>query len=249
MHSTHEADIDIDGLEGLPQQARTVHLIPNMTSTLISIGVLCDAGLTVHFHKHRCFVRRQDKLILFGKRSGPGALWELTPRAISPTQLHQANMTHRPAFLPSSIKSNEVVRFHHAALGSPALSTLIKAITKGYVHGFPGLSAQSLRNHPPFSTATVKGHQDLTRKNVQSTKPKPTEPSEPPLDTIDVEISKDFFPERDSATNIQAHMCMLAINEVSGQIYTDQTGKLPVPLAVLATTTSWFSTTTTPMLF
>ena len=148
MHSTHEADIDIPGFEGLPQEARTVHLIPNMTSTLISIGVLCDAGLTVHFHKTHCFVRFKDKLILFGTRHGPGTLWELAPRSLPNPTPAQANLTHRPAFLPSSIKAKDVVTFHHAALGSPALSTLQKALDKGYVHGFPGLSSQSLRSHP-----------------------------------------------------------------------------------------------------
>ena len=220
MLSTHEADIDFDGI---PPTARTVHLIPNMSSTLISVGKLCDAGCTVHFHQHHCAVRLNNKIIMFGVRRGPNTLWEFRPSRPKPTLVPQANLTHRPSFLPASIKSNDVVAFHHAALGSPTFSTLQKALDNGYLSGFPGLSSQSLRRYPPFSAATIKGHQDLARKNVKSTKPKSESPPKPVDDTL-----SDFFPSSPSPSQ-RAHACYIALHEVTGQIYTDQTGRFPIP--------------------
>jgi hypothetical protein len=54
----------------------------------------------------------------------------------------------------------ELVAFAHAALFSPALSTLAIALKKGFVHNFPGLTEKTLAKHPPRSFAMVKGHMD-----------------------------------------------------------------------------------------
>jgi hypothetical protein len=62
-------------------------------------------------------------------------------------------------------KPAEIVAFAHAALFSPSLSTLQKALDRNYVVGFPGLTAQTLRRHPPRSIATIKGHLDQSRQN------------------------------------------------------------------------------------
>ena len=50
------------------------------------------------------------------------------------------------------------MRFYHAALFSPPLSTLQQAVRSGFLSTFPGLHLQTLRRHPPVSEATIKGH-------------------------------------------------------------------------------------------
>ena len=64
----------------------------------------------------------------------------------------------------------ELVAFAHAALFSPAPSTLAIALKKGFVQYFPGLTEKTLAKYPPRSYAMVKGHMDQTRKNQNSTK-------------------------------------------------------------------------------
>ncbi len=57
----------------------------------------------------------------------------------------------------------------HACMGSPALSTFIKALDAGFLDSVP-LMAWQVRKSPPNSEAMGKGHLDLTRANQRSTK-------------------------------------------------------------------------------
>jgi hypothetical protein len=64
--------------------------------------------------------------------------------------------------------------------------TLENALSRNYLTNFPGLTAQTLRKHPPQSLAMTKGNMDQTRKNQRSTKTKPqwipVAPNNPSLD-------------------------------------------------------------------
>jgi hypothetical protein len=68
-----------------------------------------------------------------------------------------------------SATAPELVAFAHAAIFSPALSTLATALDKGYIPNFPGLSSRTLQTHPPQSAAMIKGHLDQARKKQRST--------------------------------------------------------------------------------
>jgi hypothetical protein len=117
---------------------------------------------------------------------------------------------------PSSTPE-ELVAFAHAALFSPAISTLETALTRGYLPPFPGLTRRSLHQHPPHSEATTMGHMDNKRKNIRSTKPRP----EP--DSIE-----DHFPQP-MPDNHRSNLCFLAASDPRAIVYTDQTGRLPHP--------------------
>jgi Reverse transcriptase (RNA-dependent DNA polymerase) len=206
MRSTHTALLDIPAL---PLAARTVHIVPDLhENSLLSIGQLCDAGCTVEFTQHNVTIAYHNETILTGSRTPPLGLWHLQ----LPPMHHTANSAigaARPA---------ELVAFAHAALFSPALSTLDTALTKGYITNVPGLTAALLRKYPPQSAPMIKGHLDQVRQNSQSTKPVS------PPDTDDA------FPmlltEHDTAL---AHHCFAAMFEPTGQIYTDQTGRFVTP--------------------
>lgn len=79
----------------------------------------------------------------------------------------------QPAPLPLQHSSNEpearTVEFLHAAAGSPALSTFVAAIEKGFVD-WPALTAEAVRRNKPLSVATAKGHLDQPRQGQRSTK-------------------------------------------------------------------------------
>lgn len=232
MHSTHEAELNVPEL---PLQARRVYIVPELQSgILISIGQLCDSGCVATFTDTEVIITLGNKVILTGIRKGPHKLWtiDLSTPSPSPNQeedVHQANAT----VLPSSAKAADIVAFMHAALFSPAISTLTTALDKGYVHNFPGLSSKTIRKHTPFSAAMIKGHQDQGRKNVQSTKPKPPKPSSDkdtatPTEPSNVDTPDDFFPN-DYHTGKRTHFCYVAVHELTGQVYTDQTGKFIIP--------------------
>ena len=131
-------------------------------------------------------------------------------------------------------KTADLVAFAHAALFSPALTTLMKAVKNNFLHDFPGLTEKALRDHPPITAATAMGHLDQVRKNQRSTKKAKSKPATAllPIPATDPtqEIDIDIFPEQ--LTEPILHHCYAAITspaDSTGQIYTDQTGKFMVP--------------------
>jgi hypothetical protein len=100
----------------------------------------------------------------------------------------------------------------------PALSTLERALERGYLLNFPRLTTRTLQKHPPTSYAMVKGHLDYVRKNQQTTKTKPLPPSA---------ADDDCFPSKSPIE--RSHHCYATIMEPTSQIYTDQTGKFITP--------------------
>jgi hypothetical protein len=219
--STHKAVIPIPGLS---LKSRTAHIFPALGNTsLISIGQLCDAGCEVLFDKETATVWYQGKIVMTGTRSPTTRLWTttLTPPEPTPAVAYYATSSATPA---------ERVAFMHAALFSPALSTLQKALDNNYITDFPGLTAAALKKHPPHSTATFKGHLDQTRKNQRSTKRKPKGFQEH-IDSTN--MMEDYFPPREPlglrSHDVYADVINMAEDKANGHTYSDQTGKFPIP--------------------
>ena len=212
MYSTHLADLD---LPTLPPEARQVHIVPDLSShSLLALGPLCDAGCSVTFDATSVVVTLQNKPILHGCRTPATRLWHFNlPGAPSsaPASANAAIGSATPA---------QLVAFSHAALFSPALSTLAGALSKGYISGLPGLTSELLRRHPPASAPMVKGHLDQTRRNQRSTKAK--------LPSQIAELTDDAFPSS-PPDHERTHLCYAAIMEPTGQIYSDQTGRFIAP--------------------
>jgi hypothetical protein len=97
--------------------------------------------------------------VLTGHRHIPTGMWHVD---LPPPKKHLANRIGDP-------KTAELVAYAHAAMFSPSLTTLDQAIRKGFLINFPGLTATSLRKHPPRSIPMAKGHLDQTRQNQRST--------------------------------------------------------------------------------
>ena len=208
MNSDYEADLD---LPMLPSSARLVRIVPDLQNhSLLSIGRLCDAGCEVHFTQHLAEVTYGGQTVLMGHRTEPRGLWSFD--VPDTNSVEEANAIDTPSV-------RMLVEFSHGALFSPTNATLEKALQKGYIHGLPGLNVKTLRRFKPNSKATAKGHLDQVRQNLQLTKPKKCDPTATDQDT---------FPELDSP-NKQTFYCYATVEEMTGQIYTDQTGRFPVP--------------------
>ena len=52
----------------------------------------------------------------------------------------------------------DFVKFTHAALGSLSLTTLAKAVRRGYLNSYSRLTSGMLTAHPPVTIATAQGH-------------------------------------------------------------------------------------------
>lgn len=146
MHSTHEAELDIPSL---PIAARRVHIVPALhTTSILSMGQLCDAGCIVTFDATTVQVHRNTELLLTGIRTPATGLWHLSLVAPTPTT-SVPDFLHQSYAAVQSATPAELVAFAHATLLSPALSTLKYALDLGFLPNFIGLTAKSLLKHPP----------------------------------------------------------------------------------------------------
>jgi hypothetical protein len=124
MTSTHEADLD---LPMLPPAARRIHIVPELASaSLISMGQLCDAGCSVAFTASNVNVSINDIIVLTGHRTPNTLLWHFP----LPTPTPSPPVNHSALATIGSAAPAELVTFAHAALFSPALSTLHLALSK-----------------------------------------------------------------------------------------------------------------------
>jgi hypothetical protein len=159
ISSNIEADLIFDGIPPL-----TAHISDKMTTSLISIGRLCDAGLTATFTNERVSISDKVHQIISGVRDTTTGLWMLDIQ--NPINEHLASSAQ---LIPQ--QAELFVRRIHHAWGSPVPSTFINAINKGFIK-VKGLTSSLVRkySHLLDSTPSAQGHLDQLRHGIQSTK-------------------------------------------------------------------------------
>ena len=65
-------------------------------------------------------------------------------------------------------KANSI-KFAHQSMCSPTISTLLKAIRRGFLNGCPNLSARGVTCYLNPSPATTKGHMKWPHQGIRST--------------------------------------------------------------------------------
>ena len=162
----------------LPKKLRRVHVFKDLTGSLLSIGLLCDAGFEVTFRKSTVSVKTQDgRQIIEGKRINK--LWMLDinddSRPVTSSLNNEPMQTSREngktAQMIAHQTHGELVRYVHTTMGAPANPTFITAIRKGYIEP-PGVTAEMASKNLPNSVATAKGHLQLTKQGLRSSQPK-----------------------------------------------------------------------------
>jgi len=237
--STHIGNLNITGLPSAATLVRCFHDIEN--TSLVSVGQLCDANCTAVFTSDEVHIYHNGTIIISGHRSAAtNKLWELhipnnnnsLANIAEPTQYASFEYKEEPTETANNAVQSatpaEIVAFAHAALFSPVLATLMLALRRNWVHHFPGLTARSLKKHPPNSIATAKGHMDQSRQGKQSTKQKGKQ-SLPFLPELSADEMSDLSPE--PPTNGKAtHWCCATIWDTrTGKVFTDQTGRFIIP--------------------
>jgi hypothetical protein len=180
------------------------------TGTLISLAQLCDDDCIAIFNKYDIKILKNDKVIITGTRLSDG-LWSLP---IKPPH-HQAN-----GVLRTDKPKQELATYLHADLGSPAPSTLLRAIRRHHLVTFPGLTTNLVTKHSPKSLATVLGHQDQEAKHLRLTKALLV------ADTLLVS-EPDLEPALDAPSH---HTFAMLFDKVQiMKSCSDQTGRFPIP--------------------
>ncbi len=182
--STHMCDIKIDGLPTV----LTGHIIPDLSiASLFGIHVLTEAGCTVTFDKSSCVVRYNGAIILRGAKDPATDLWTLPLGSPASTTSHhvtamispaapifadaRANIVTETACFTHTVRTKaNSIRFAHQSFCSPKISTLLKALRRGYLKGCPNLTAHGVTKYLNPSPATAKGHMKRPRQGIRSTR-------------------------------------------------------------------------------
>ncbi len=121
--------------------------------------------------------------------------------------LQQANNVYD---LPST---KQAIKWMHALCEYPVKSTWLKAIKAGNYVGWPMLTERNVQKYYSKTTKTTKGHLNLTRENVRSTKVKAT-----PLETCN---TSHLHGKKVHVVYTQTYM-------VRKTMFSDQTGQFPI---------------------
>lgn len=224
----------------IPTSACITHLFPSLQPhSLLSIGQLCDVGCIATFDNICVKIKFNDQTILHGDRNPTTRLWSVPVEVITnTTEPPIDNNNHHSANIVNHVlRTKELVAFAHAALFSPTLTTLQKAIRNNLLVGFPGLTLSSIRDFPPITPATIKGHLDQNRQNKAPSTKRVHEIPYLPIDVnisnitdnqpndIDATHNNDTYPTNEEPTQY-CYAALLPI-EKTGQVYSDQTGRFP----------------------
>ena len=257
IKSTHVCDIHIPGLPTI----LTGHIVPRLEiASLIVISVLFESGCNVTFCDKHCDVFYNSKLILRGFKDPATDLWTLpiSPPSVQPTlQIEQHISTHQSStqqtinFVHSISTRANKVKFAHQSLCNPKISSLLKAVRRGFLKGCPNINETLILKYLNPSPATAKGHMKRPRHGIHSTTPRmPTtqhrrqapepillpvqEPNNPPL-PIQQPIYQGY--QSNSGPALIADDCDASIGNVfcfgvfadknSGIVYHDMTGNFP----------------------
>jgi hypothetical protein len=182
MRTTHTADLL---LSKLPPNACMGHSLPGLTNDLPSIEVLCNAGCKEFFNATGCEVTFDGKVILQGWHDPKHCLWHVCivdDGGTTNLKIDDNVTTPQTTAIMHSLydcnNAQQLTHFYHACLFLPVVSTLTTAINKGYVKGFPGLTAQRTCHHVQINDVTKKGHMNQTCQGQGSMHPTlPTPPT------------------------------------------------------------------------
>ena len=152
--STHEGHLPFPNI---PRAACHCHLFPSFRGSLLSIGRLCDAGMTARFTASDVHITTSDgHQVLHGRRTPDLPLWMFDLDTTQPAAAKPIPFTPQAATVTPMSTAKDTVAFLHATMGSPTLSTLEQAVRCAYTR-LPGLTTSMLHRHPPNSRRHSQG--------------------------------------------------------------------------------------------
>ena len=86
-------------------------------------------------------ILKNNRVIIMGARMRNGP-WSIPLE--SPQITHQAN-----GILRTDRVKHELATYHHTTMGGPVISTFLRAIRRGHLISFPGLTTNLISKHLP----------------------------------------------------------------------------------------------------
>ena len=193
--STHELTLNIPTL---PPTAGRSHVFPGLkSSSLISIGQLCDFGCTATFTKSLLTVKNSKNItILTGARDFSTGMWlvDISPLISPPPQLN--------GIIRQRTTVSDLIDFLHGCTFSPVKSTWLSAVKANFFTTWPGLTYDRISRNLHEAEATTKGHLDQEMTGIQPSSANP-----------------------DSTQ--RTNNIMVDIQPITGKTYSDLTGRFP----------------------
>lgn len=190
-----------------------------LATSLVSISALCNAGCQATFTATAFSVTHDTNIVLQGPKLPQDSLWHVSLPS-TPTSSPSPFLCNAAAVFGSD---KNFVAFAHASMGSPPISTFLRAIRTGYLSTWPRLTPKIVAAHPPHSIATAKGHLTQTRQGLDST-------------TSTASATTAFSPEADPLLDIpdlppsmeEANRVYIKQLHLSHEVSSDLTGKFPI---------------------
>ena len=142
-------------LAGLPPSAREAEVFKDLSKwSLLSVGKLCDAGITVIFTSGTVEAFLEGRVVLKGQRSP--ATNNLYTVNLNPEDEQGYALNVFPTGTIAKL-----VAFYHGCFCSPSIPTFLLILELGLK--CPGISRKDIYKYPPISAATAAGHYDGRR--------------------------------------------------------------------------------------
>ena len=206
-------------IPGLSQTTTTAHVFKDLqSSSLLSVGKLCDDNCQVVFDKHYMHVYQNKKEILRGDRNNTDRLWDV-PISKQPPQ-HNMNV-----IIKNDTTTSELIQYFQGCCFSPSKSTFLKAVQNGNFITWPGLTPNAVKKYYKRDVFVAKGYLNQERANLQSTKlisPIPLSPEEK------IANQNDHFPiDEHLQRPTKEAMALILPFESKYTGYMDLTGRFP----------------------
>ena len=207
IKATHSGKLKIPQLKGA---AREAFVFPDLHCSLLSTALFCDSDLKVEYNQKKVIVYDySNNIILEGTRNNHLWFINLERTTLGCDSVCNQVIKHK--------NNADFVRYISLALGAPTNSTLINAVEKRFVE-VDGLTVKMIRDNLPNSVATSKGHLNLSRQGVRSTKRTLVEPE-------GEETQDDQFPLKQMKKERTVVHASTVHRE--GHLFVDSSGRFP----------------------
>ena len=221
----HATNTGLLSTTALSKGAREAIVVPGMSQpALMSVSTLADNGYTTVFlpgeegvnvfNANDVDISSTAPPALQGWRDSRG-VW-MVPITDDKQSNIDPNVTDTAMGVYELPSTKEVVRYLHAALGSPTQATLLTAAQHGNLVTFPGLTPHNISRHFPESDETQKGHMKQTKQGVRSTKI----------------VDEDAMLGINQQPGVKhKDVYLIVFDATKKMMYSDQTGKFPITSA------------------